>query len=75
MNLILRCALATSRVNCTHASDVGLSGAAEITSEIRGNEIRFGIHVLAVTPDTGESTTSRGDRPGAITKLSLPIAT
>ena len=71
---ILRWAFATSRVSCVICCSAMPSGAHWITSDMRGNSIWFGNTVLAVTMLMELSTTKRGERPGAKTTPSLPMA-
>ena len=58
--LIRRCALDTSKVKAVSSNTEPVKGAACNTSEILGSNILLGVEVFCVTPETVESTTSRG---------------
>ena len=69
-----RCALETSSVSWIICCLAIESGAHTMTSEMRGRVMWLGITVLGVTLLMELSTTSRGDRPSAITTPSFPTA-
>ena len=72
--LIRRRAFDTSKVKAVSSNAEPVKGAACNTSEILGSNILLGMEVFCVTPETVESTTSRGALLSAQTKPSLPTA-